>query len=61
MDIVHVVKNNIHSDRVLLSIEWNNRFDYMQQHSGQHLLSSVFTNYLMEKLFDFILERNTYI
>lgn len=42
VDIVHVVKDNIHSDRVQLSIDWNNRFDYMQQHSGQHLLSSVF-------------------
>lgn len=42
IDIVHVVKENIHSDRVQLSIDWNNRFDYMQQHSGQHLLSSVF-------------------
>ncbi|MCF6465596.1 alanyl-tRNA editing protein [Clostridium sp. Cult2] len=42
IDIVHVVKDNIHSDRVLLSIDWNNRFDYMQQHSGQHLLSSAF-------------------
>ena len=41
-DIVHVVKENIHSDKVELSIDWNNRFDYMQQHSGQHLLSSVF-------------------
>lgn len=42
IDIVHVLKDNIHSDRVELSIDWNNRFDYMQQHSGQHLLSSVF-------------------
>lgn len=42
LDIVHVVKDNIHSDRVELSIDWNNRFDYMQQHSGQHLLSSAF-------------------
>lgn len=42
IDIVHVVKENIHSDRVQLFIDWNNRFDYMQQHSGQHLLSSVF-------------------
>ena len=41
-DIVHVVKENIHSDKVELSIDWNNRLDYMQQHSGQHLLSSVF-------------------
>lgn len=41
-DIVHVVGDNIHSDKVLLSIDWDNRFDYMQQHSGQHLLSAVF-------------------
>jgi len=41
-DIIHVLKNNIHSDKAKLTIDWNNRFDYMQQHSGQHLLSSVF-------------------
>ncbi len=41
-DIIHVVKDNIHSDKVQLSIDWENRFDYMQQHSGQHLLSAVF-------------------
>ena len=41
-DIIHVVKENIQSDRVELHIDWDNRFDYMQQHSGQHLLSSVF-------------------
>jgi len=41
-DIVHVLKNNIHSDKAKLTIDWENRFDYMQQHSGQHLLSSVF-------------------
>ncbi len=48
-DIVHVVKENIHSDKVELSIDWDNRLDYMQQHSGQHLLSSVSINYIMEK------------
>ncbi|MBZ2175753.1 alanyl-tRNA editing protein [Schnuerera sp. xch1] len=41
-DIIHITKDNIHSDRAMLSIDWENRFDYMQQHSGQHLLSSVF-------------------
>lgn len=41
-DIIHVVKENIHSDKVELSIDWDNRLDYMQQHTGQHLLSSVF-------------------
>jgi alanyl-tRNA synthetase len=41
-DIIHVTKDNIHSDKVQLSIDWDNRFDYMQQHSGQHLLSAAF-------------------
>lgn len=41
-DIIHVTKSNIHSDKAKLSIDWDTRFDYMQQHSGQHLLSSVF-------------------
>ena len=41
-DIIHVLGENIHSDRVKMAIDWNTRFDYMQQHSGQHLLSSVF-------------------
>lgn len=41
-DIIHVLKDNIHSDKVKMTIDWNIRFDYMQQHSGQHLLSSVF-------------------
>lgn len=41
-DIVHVLGENILSDKVELSIDWENRADYMQQHSGQHLLSAVF-------------------
>ncbi|MBU5294031.1 alanyl-tRNA editing protein [Anaerosalibacter bizertensis] len=41
-DIIHVIKENILSDKVQLSIDWNTRLDYMQQHSGQHLLSSIF-------------------
>ena len=40
-DIIHVLKDNVHSDKVQLSIDWENRFDYMQQHFGQHLLSSL--------------------
>lgn len=40
-EIVHVLENNIDSNNVNLAIDWNTRFDHMQQHSGQHLLSSV--------------------
>ncbi len=40
-DIVHVVTKNISGKKVKLSIDWDNRLDLMQQHTGQHLLSSV--------------------
>ncbi|WFA09526.1 DHHA1 domain-containing protein [Tissierella sp. Yu-01] len=40
-DIVHVLNNNISGKKVKLSIDWDNRLDLMQQHTGQHLLSSV--------------------
>lgn len=46
-DIIHVVEENITSQDVHISIDWENRFDLMQQHSGQHLLS-----YSFNKLFN---------
>lgn len=48
-NIIHVVKEEIHSDKVDLNIDWNNRFDLMQQHTGQHLLSAnIFNLYQAE-------------
>lgn len=41
-DIVHVLNENIQSNKVLLNIDWDNRLDNMQQHTGQHLLSAAF-------------------
>ncbi len=41
--IIHVVKNDIINKEVTLSINWNTRFDHMQQHTGQHILSVAFT------------------
>lgn len=41
-NIIHVIKENIHSDKVSLNIDWENRLDNMQQHTGQHLLSASF-------------------
>jgi len=41
-EILHIVEDNITTDNVTLKIDWNTRFDHMQQHTGQHLLSSVF-------------------
>jgi alanyl-tRNA synthetase len=41
-DIVHVVDHELPSGNVRCCIDWPRRFDHMQQHTGQHLLSAVF-------------------
>lgn len=41
-EIIHVIDENIHSDKVVLDIDWSTRIDNMQQHTGQHLLSAGF-------------------
>lgn len=40
--IVHVLEKPLEAERVTGEIDWERRFDFMQQHSGQHLLSAVF-------------------
>lgn len=40
-EIIHVLEDNIHSNIVNMAIDWDARFDHMQQHTGQHLLSAV--------------------
>ncbi len=42
--IAHVVSGDPPAGAVKGAIDWTRRFDLMQQHSGQHLLSAVFTN-----------------
>lgn len=41
-EIVHVVDRELHLGFVHGSIDWGRRFDHMQQHTGQHLLSAMF-------------------
>ncbi len=41
-NIIHVLKEDIDSGDVKLKIDWANRFDLMQQHTGQHILSATF-------------------
>lgn len=41
-EIVHVINENVNTNFVHLYIDWDTRLDNMQQHTGQHLLSSVF-------------------
>src|SRR4051812_39162527 len=40
--IAHLVETPLHGDSgVHGAVEWERRFDHMQQHTGQHLLSAV--------------------
>jgi alanyl-tRNA synthetase len=40
--IAHVLEAPLGADEVDCRVDWSRRFDHMQQHSGQHLLSAVF-------------------
>src|SRR5215469_6032014 len=41
-EITHIVDQEIDTDTVYGCIHWPRRFDHMQQHTGQHLLSAMF-------------------
>jgi alanyl-tRNA synthetase len=41
-EVLHKVAQLPEQTEVNCRIDWNRRFDHMQQHSGQHLLSAVF-------------------
>jgi len=44
--IIHVLKNPVGGDLVHGAVDRSRRFDRMQQHSGQHILSQAFTEIL---------------
>lgn len=39
-EVVHILADELPADHVVGEIDWPRRFDHMQQHSGQHLLSA---------------------
>jgi len=39
--IAHVLESPLDATRVAGEVQWERRFDHMQQHTGQHLLSAV--------------------
>ncbi len=43
-DILHVLEREIPRGKVHCEINWTRRFDNMQQHTGQHILSAAFEN-----------------
>lgn len=40
--IIHVLENEVAAEKVKGRIDWTVRFDHMQQHAGQHVLSQCF-------------------
>jgi len=40
--IVHVLEKDTQAESIKGKIDWQTRFDHMQQHSGQHILSQCF-------------------
>lgn len=41
-NIIHRLERNIPLKRVRCQVDWSRRFDHMQQHTGQHILSQSF-------------------
>lgn len=39
--IIHILEREVKAEKVRGKIDWVRRYDHMQQHSGQHLLSQV--------------------
>ncbi len=37
--VIHILPERLHDTKVTGRIDWNRRFDHMQQHSGEHILS----------------------
>jgi len=44
--VIHVVDGKIPSGKVQGKVDWTRRFDHMQQHTGQHVLSEAFFHVL---------------
>ncbi len=40
--IIHVLEQELNSEQVSAQIDWPRRFDHMQHHTGQHILSQAF-------------------
>ena len=44
--IIHILEKKIEAGSVKGKVHWETRFDHMQQHSGQHILSQSFSELL---------------
>jgi len=51
--VIHVIDGKIPAGRVTGKVDWERRFDHMQQHTGQHVLSQAFLQVLDAKTIGF--------
>lgn len=58
-EILHVLDREVEAERVKGRIDWAARFDHMQQHAGQHILSQVFVELHQAKTLSFHLGKET--
>ena len=52
-EIIHVLEKEMPEESVSGKIDWDVRFDHMQQHAGQHILSQCFHELLQGKTLSF--------
>lgn len=57
--VVHVLGAEVWDDEVTGIVEWGRRFDHMQQHTGQHILSQAFIQVAAAHTVGFHLSDNT--
>ncbi len=57
--IVHILDKPLAASQAEAEIDWNRRFDHMQQHSGQHILSQSFLRVLGAETLSFHMGDNT--
>jgi len=51
--VIHVLEKDIEAEGIKGKIDWERRFDHMQQHSGQHILSQSFVELFGAKTLSF--------
>ncbi len=57
--ILHVLGGEVSGDEVRGEIDWARRFDHMQQHTGQHILSQAFLRQAEAETVSFHLSENS--
>lgn len=56
--IVHLIEEDVEAKKISGKIDWETRFDHMQQHTGQHILSQSFYELLGAETLSFHLGEN---